>query len=162
MLFLSYLELNFKTWREDLERYKIRILEDYEVLGKAKESNVLPVTSCSAGKGVNGVPSQLYTGKSNIRFYSWCEDNLLEYGVLSDRYGLLLWNEEAEVYDVHPSSLTKQKFRKLGSEIYFKMESISCDQFLFFGLPPVSCRPYFKMMLVAGMKIFYTTKLPKE
>lgn len=158
----SYLDISYSTWREDLERYKIRVLSENEVLSKAMEPNVLPVTSCSAGKGVKGTPIKLYTGIWNLRFYKWCIDNELDYGVLSDLYGLLLWNEVAEPYDVHPSSLDKQGFRRVASKIGFKMESIDRNQFLFFGLPPVSCRPYFYMMIITGMKIFYTTKLPKE
>lgn len=157
--------MNFKTWREDLERYKITVLEDWEVLVKAKEPNVLPVTHCSVTKGTHGdkaVPKNFYISGPNLRFYNWCEDHSLEYGVLSDMYGLHLWNEEEKFYDVHPSSLSKQQYRQLASRIYFKMEAIQCDEFLYHGLPPMRCRPYFYMMIITGMKIFYTTKLPKE
>lgn len=162
---MSYMTLGFKTWREDLKRYNIRVLEDYEVLGKAKESNVLPITHCSATKGNKGekaVPRDFYVSAPNMRFYNWCDHHTLEYGVLSDVYGLHLWNEEESFYDVHPSSLDKKQFRQLASKIYFKMESINCNEFLYHGLPPVRCRPYFYMMIITGMKIFYTTKLPKE
>lgn len=158
----SYLDLNYSSWREDLERYRIDVLDESEVLSIARQPNILPVTSCSLGKGFKGTPSQLYTGVHNVRFYKWCDFNELKYGVLSDLYGLVLWDEVKDLYDVHPSKLDKQGFRKLASKIGFKMESIDCDKFLFFGLPPVSCRPYFYMMIITGFKIFYTTKLPKE
>ena len=158
----SYLDIGYHSWREDLARYRIQVLQEYEVLDRVRNPKVLPVTSCSVGKGVKGTPSQLYTGKSNIRFYEWCDYHKMEYGVLSDLYGLLMWNETAEPYDVHPSSLDKQGFRRVASKIYFKMESINRSQFLYYGIPPVNCRPYFYMMIITGLKIFYTTKLPKE
>lgn len=159
----SVMRLGFHTWREDLARYKIQVLSEHDVIDKARELTVLPVCNCSAAKGVEeAIPRLLYTGQHSLRFYNWCESLDLKYGVLSDLYGLLLWNEKAKSYDIHPSSLTKQKYRKLASKIFFKMESIGCNQFLYYGIPPVSCRPYFYMMIVTGLPIFYTTKLPKE
>jgi len=154
-----------KTWREDLARYKIVILEESEVIKKARSSGVLSVTNCSRTKGElsdKKVPKEFYVSSLNLRFYRWCEKIKVPYGVLSDMYGLHLWNEEKEYYDVHPSKLNSFQFRKLGSLIYYKMESIKCNQLLYYGLPPVTCTPYFRMMIVAGFPIFYTTKLPKE
>jgi hypothetical protein len=96
----------------------------------------------------------------NLRFYKRCEELKIPYGVLSDKYGLHLHDEELSFYDIHPDTLSKQDFRKLGSKIYFKMESLGCDSFLFFNPSPVPSRPYFRMMITTGFKIYYTTKLP--
>jgi len=161
----SVMRLGFKTWREDLSRYKIRVLNEHDVISKARESKVLPVCNCSATKGKeleSAVPRDFYVSAHNRRFYSWCEGLGLKYGVLSDLYGLHLWNEKEKFYDIHPSTLTRQQYRKLASKIYFKMELVGCNEFLYYGIPPVMCRPYFYMMIVTGLSICYTTKLPKE
>lgn len=156
------MKIGFKSWRHDLKRYRIDVLTEDRVLQVAREPSVLPVTNCTRSKGIAGIPKNLYNTAQNHRFYSWCEDLDLKYGVISDYYGLLMCDEEGELYDVAPGKLSDKDKRQIASKIYFKMESIDKSEFLFFGLPPVKLRPYFKLMIITGMKIYYTTKLPRE
>ena len=105
------MHLWYTTWREDLARYKINILEPSEVIVKAREPNVLVVTNCNATKGISegsAIPKEFYVSKQNLRFYNWCEELDLRYGVISDEYGLFLCNEEKEYYDTIPGSQIKR------------------------------------------------------
>ncbi len=163
------LKINGKTWIEDLKKYGIVYLDlpkDFFDILKVKDFNYLICSRCSKTKGKNTgdkiVPKNLYISSQNIRFYQWCENNRFEYGILSDLYGLFMYNEKKEFYDVHPSSLSEDDFITLSEKIKGQMISRGFDTFIYYNSSPLMSIPYFKMMILTGFKIFYITKLFKK
>lgn len=151
-----------KDWRERMERAGIVWLTTQAELADTwKKWNLLPVSRCSAVKGnvSKGTPEQLYRGNQNIRFYQWCKRNRIPYGILSDQYGLVLWNEEREMYDTHPSQVPEEQFVKLAKYTRAVMDRYKRQGFLYHSAPPMTSAPYFHLMLLTGLKVFYLSKL---
>ena len=127
----------------------------------ATDPTTICVTRCSPMKsGVEkGTPEQLYSSKQSVRFFQWCKTNNLEYGILSDKYGLFMFDERREAYDLHPSELTDEGLRRLGLKIRFTMAKRERRVLLFYNPSPVMATPYFKMLLFSGLDTYYTSKL---
>lgn len=70
--------------------------------------NALWTTSCSKTKSgrKNGLPEQFYKGRYNELFYRYMNKFNLKYGILSDKYGIHMYNEKLDYYNIHPSKLT--------------------------------------------------------
>jgi len=160
---MKKIKISGETWLEDIINYGIIYLDNsISVKNLLKNEKVLPCTRCSKTKGKVGeeaLPKDFYVSSQNLQFYSWCEKNKLKYGILSDMYGMHFWNEKKKFYDIHPSSLTDDDFERLGKLIREKMITNSFDSFLFWNSSPLMSAPYFYMMKLSGLKIFYITKL---
>jgi hypothetical protein len=153
-----------ETWREDLQREGIIYVSDPEEVRRLlAEKIVLPCTRCSKTKGSEGdeaVPRNFYLSRQNIRFYEWAEAYNLEYGILSDLYGMHFWDVKKPFYDIHPSSLTEEQFQELGRLIKEEMDSRGYRAALYWNSSPVMSVPYFYMFKMAGIQVYYITKLP--
>lgn len=128
----------------------------------AAEHNLLICTGCSAQKKDDGgyyKPSELYLGAKNINFYRMMISNKYEFGTLSDLHGLCLEDELYTSYDVHPSQLTDDDFKKFGEDIREKMDKKGYNAVLYYNPSPIMGSPYFKMLSHLGLPVYYFTKL---
>ncbi len=154
-----------KSWREDISRVGIQYMDDpRRVLELVSNHDVLICSRCSRTKGDKtdkAVPKNFYVSKTNLQFYKWCEELNIKYGILSDLYGLHLWDKKKKFYDIHPSSLSQKQFKKLAKKIKKIMCKNRWSTFLYWNASPIMSAPYFYMMLLTGFKIYYITKLPK-
>jgi len=162
---ISKPKIRGETWLSDLTSYGIVYLQDKTKISELIiRKNILVCTRCSGIKsgilGEKNLPKNFYTSKLHLNFYRWCESNKLSYAILSDKYGLFLDYEKREFYDLHPSSLLDKDFIVLADGIKNKMAKCGWDSFLFYNRSPVMSIPYFYMMLLTGLKIFFITKLP--
>jgi hypothetical protein len=149
------------NWRNEIrERWGIRVLSRYNL----PVGEVLWVTRCSKTKnGIHyGTPKDLYVSPINRYFYAYVEQRGLPYGVLSDKYGLHMDDEEMEYYDVHPKHLTEYDKRVLGELIREKACRRGFSELVFYNPSPLMSVPYFEMLYYSGLGIFYTTVLNLE
>lgn len=146
-------------WRSEIqERWGIQPIEHLR-LPSIKET--LWVTRCSrTKKGVErGTPKDLYISSITKYFYRLMEEFALPYGVLSDRYGLHMYDEELEYYDVHPEELTDLDKQTLGALIREKAMARGFGVLIFYSPSPLMSVPYFEMLYHSGLSVFYTTAL---
>lgn len=150
-----------QNWREEIARYGIVTLDTAEQIKEAMGKYSLLVCSrCSKTKTKKtGIPKEFYVSKPNLQFYRWCEVHHLRYGILSDQYGVHMEDEVKEYYDIHPSTLSESQFRELAAKIRKRTLEQGCHGFLYFNSSPIMSSPYFYMMQLTGLKIFYITKL---
>jgi hypothetical protein len=145
-------------WRREIrEEWSIETLEPTRPLLRA----ALWTTRCSKTKQdvVRGKPRDLYVSPINLLFYRWVEERGLRYGVLSDKYGLHLQEEELEYYDLHPSVLTVSDKRRLGETIKKKAVRVGFGTIVFYNPSPLMSVPYFEMLYYSGLDVYYTTVL---
>jgi len=124
--------------------------------------NLLICVGCSAHKKDDGgyyKPSQLYLGAKNINFYKTMISNKYEFGTLSDAHGLCLEDELYTAYDVHPSKLTNEDFKRLGEGIREKLNNRGYNAVLYYNPSPIMGSPYFKMLSHLELPVYYFTKL---
>lgn len=125
--------------------------------------NLLICTGCSAQKKDDGgyyKPSQLYLGAKNVNFYKTMISNKYQFGTLSDLHGLCLEDELYTTYDIHPSKLIDEDFKKLGERIEEKLNNKGYDAVLYYNPSPIMGSPYFKMLShLEELPVYYFTKL---
>ena len=148
-----------KNWREDIRRWwGIETLED----PTAAPPDILWTTRCSQTKRrVSGRPEEVYVSILNRRFYRFVKDRGLRFGVLSDKYGLHMDDERLAYYDMHPSQLLPAQKVLLGGLIRQKTAAAGFDAVAFYNNSPLMSKPYFEMLAHSGLKVFYTTRLPR-
>lgn len=145
-------------WRAEIrDIWGIVVLESV----KRVPQNALWTTRCSRTKNKRtwGRPKDFYVSTINQFFYKWAEEQGVRYGVLSDKYGLHLDDEELEYYDLHPSALTDSDKRRLGELIRRKALEAGFNSIAFYNPSPLMSVPYFEMLHYSELKVFYTTKL---
>lgn len=154
-----------ETWRSDLLREGITYVHPTDVLTLLNtHPNIIPCSRCSKTKPTKigkGVPKELYISRPNLRFYTWCERMGYKYMILSDKYGAHFWDEELEFYDIHPMELTNADFHHLAVLIKNKTTNRGYSGFLFYYNSPLMSVPYFHMMLLTGLDVFFCSTLPK-
>jgi len=150
-----------QNWRDEIACYGIITLDTAEQIRNAMaQYKLLACSRCSKTKTKKtGIPKEFYVSAPNLQFYHWCEIHKLRYGILSDMYGIHMDDEVKEYYDVHPSKLSESDFRKLAVKIKTRMNELGYRGFLYFNSSPIMSSPYFYMMQLTGLKIFYITKL---
>lgn len=118
-------------------------------------------TRCSRTKSrhLEGVPKQLYQSRLNQYFYSVMEKHQLEYGVISDKYGLHMNNEVRPRYDIHPSSLSNSDKKRLAKAITVKFATLGKKGIAFYNNSPLRSLPYLEMLALTGLPIFFSTNL---
>lgn len=146
------------NWREELRRrWGIQMLDEVIVAG----NQVLWVTRCCRVKaGVpSGTPEELYVSPVNRYFYMRMHQFGVKFGVLSDKYGLHLYNHRLPWYDIHPGTLTSQDKKRLGELIRTTALSEGFSQIVFYSPSPLMSVPYFEMLHYSGLAVTYTTRL---
>jgi hypothetical protein len=150
-----------KDWREKLAEAGIIYLETAEGVKAAMARYKLLATSrCSKTKTKQtGVPKEFYVSSQNMAFYNWCERHKLRYGILSDEYGIHMDNEVREYYDIHPSKVSDEGFKKLAGLARAQLDRLGYQGVIYFNSSPIMSVPYFYLMQLTGTKVFYITKL---
>lgn len=157
-------KIDWKNWKREIkEEFKIIHVTDLnEIRGLVKKGGLL-CSRCSKIKDAKieeAVPNNFYLSYINKNFYKWCDFFGFEYGILSDLYGLHYWDESLKKYDIHPSSLNEEDFKKLAKLISNKMKKRKYKSFIFYNISPIMSNPYFYMMYLTGYPIYFVSKLP--
>jgi hypothetical protein len=142
-------------------RHEIKMRFGIEMLSAPYPAPALWCTRCCPVKPIAcGRPEQLYGAASLASFFSFVK-GVHRYGVLSDLYGLHLDSETLDAYNVHPSSLTDDRKRELGSIIGSKCRRAGLVAIIFYNSSPLMSLPYFEMLAASGIPALYTTRLPR-
>jgi hypothetical protein len=148
--------MNPKTWKYDIRKqYGVELLND------KVPQYALWVTHCSKTKSgkTKALPKEFYVSKRNLLFYSVMEKNQFSYGILSDKYGIHLHDEELKYYNIHPSKLSLLDKMKLGITIGEKCQSRNFRSIIYWSPSPLFARPYLEMLKYSGLKVYFTTVL---
>ncbi|HPQ05439.1 MAG TPA: hypothetical protein PKZ88_08255 [Methanothermobacter sp.] len=149
--------LSKKDWKKSLkENFKFKIIEKPEDIPE----NALWTTSCSKTKKIKqGVPKDLYQGKTQKIFYKYMEKFNLKYGILSDKYGIHMYNECLPYYDIHPNELSTETKKDLGKVVRQKVKKHGFDKIIFYYNSPLFSQPYFQILYFSQLPIYYTTSI---
>lgn len=143
-----------KEWKTVLENdYGFKYVTKCEDI----PSNALWTTSCSKTKfsGKKGYPTDFYLGKYNLLFYNHMERKNLNFGVLSDKYGIHMYDECLDYYDIHPKKLTLENKADLGKIIKKKVKKYGFKELVFYYPSPLQSKPYFEMLWFSKLPIYY-------
>lgn len=143
-----------------------RVQEKYNMtIVQTVPTNSLFITKCTNEKnlipqGIKVTPAELYTGNTIKTFFTYCINNKIPYGILSDKYGLLLPDSKIEWYDLHPWDVTDSYFENLGEIVNKQCNELNITNLCFFGSSPILSTPYFKILKASKIHTSYITKLP--
>src|SRR5574341_2108899 len=144
-------------------RHEIKKLWGIHTLGPNRRAvgKALWVTRCSKTKKNvrRGKPNEFYVSPINRYFCRRMEEAGLQYGVLSDKYGLHMCDEELDYYDIHPKELSEFDRQALGVLIREKALALGFGTLIFYNPTPLMSIPYFEMLHYSGLEVFYTTSL---
>jgi hypothetical protein len=148
---------NSKDWKRYIEReYKFKYITQAGDI----PADALWATSCSKTKKIaRGFPKQLYNGRYNQLFYKYMDAYGLEYGVLSDKYGIHLYDECLDYYDVHPSELNIRDKQKLGEMVRKKLRKYGFKKITFYHPSPLRSKPYFHILWFSRLPVYYITNI---
>ncbi|NYB52415.1 MAG: hypothetical protein HVN35_07660 [Methanobacteriaceae archaeon] len=123
--------------------------------------NSLWTTSCSKTKSIKkrGYPKDFYVGIYNQLFYRYIDNLNLNYGIISDKYGIHMQHECLEYYDIHPSDLTLEDKFELGGIIREKVRDKGFKQLIFFYPSPLQSKPYFEILWYSKLPVYYISKI---
>ncbi|HMB65390.1 MAG TPA: hypothetical protein VKO42_00820 [Patescibacteria group bacterium] len=149
-----------KDWRESYIQAECFPKETWEI-NLTDLRNGIVVSPCSKEKSFcsSGIPKELYKGKTLLRLFSYAKETEIRYGVLSDKYGLVLDDEVVENYDTPPSGKDSKKLITL---INKKIERIR--PFTLFIYSPRPMQTWHWVRLLAEVPIKhkkYIRTLPK-
>ncbi len=147
-----------KKWKEVLEKeYKFRYINHANKIPK----NAIWTTSCSKTKltGNKGYPTEFYVGRYNLLFYKFMKKHELKFGVISDKYGIHMFDETLKYYDIHPSTLTLKDKLKLGKKISRKIKKYGFKEIVFYYPSPLQSKPYFDILWFSKIPTYYISKI---
>lgn len=152
-----------KSWKKDLKDQGIEVVPVHALKTLLNDfPRILICSRCSRNKNTtkeSQFVKDLYISNTHSAFCKWAISLDREYGILSDKHGLIFHDEKIEYYDVHPSQLTDDDFIQLSLMIKNKMKKRKYDAFLFYNPSPLMSIPYFTMMSLTKFPIHYTTQL---
>lgn len=154
-----------KTWKQDIQSVGITYIPTGQVFDfLSNHSDVIICSRCSKTKSdkLEAIPKEFYINQQNLRFYRWCETFNFPYMILSDLHGALFFDDKVKAYDKHPSTLSDADFKQLAIKISKKMKERRYAGFLFYNTSPIMSVPYFYMLLLTEMPVYFCTKLPKS
>lgn len=148
---------NSKDWRRCLKReYRFKYITQRRDI----PLDALWATSCSKAKKVNkGFPRELYRGRYTQLFYKYMDIYGLKYGVLSDKYGIHMYDECLNYYDIHPSELHIEDKQKLGKMIRYKLRKYGFKKIVFYYPSPLLSKPYFHILWFSRVPVYYITNI---
>lgn len=147
-----------KKWKNVFKsEYKFKYIEKCDEIPE----NALWTTSCSKTKSgrKRGLPEQFYKGKYNLLFYKFMNRFNFKYGILSDKYGIHMYNEKLDYYDIHPSKLTIENKQELGKKIKEKAQENNFDKMIFYYPSPLQSKPYFDMLWYSELSVYYISSI---
>jgi len=149
---------NSKLWKDVIiNEYKFNYITKFDQI----PSDGIWTTSCSKTKNSlkKGIPKNFYQGRYNNLFYKFAEKYDLKYGVISDKYGIHMYNEKLEFYDIHPNELTYKNKRELGIKIRKKIKKYGFKKLIFYYPSPLLSHPYFEMLWYSKIPIYYISRI---
>ncbi len=151
------MNLRTESWREELKKYNIEYLEGG--FPSKQPPNARYATRCCAIKTdlPRAKPKDFYLSDEVQIFIKFCINNDFRYAILSDKYGVHFDDEEKDIYDIHPSSLKEDDFKKLGQIIKQRCTEKGIDTIYYYNTSRLMSIPYFKMLYYSGLKIYYLT-----
>lgn len=152
-----------KHWEVDtLNNYNIKHLKSLKEVKDLLNNGAVMCSRCSAIKTTTlqeAVPKDFYLSTINKNFYKWCEFSKFPYAILSDLYGLHWYDVKEKTYDIHPSSLKEEDFHRLSKIIKERVLDRGYTSLIFYNSSPVMSKPYFYMMYLTGLPVYFITKL---
>lgn len=149
---------NSKLWKDVIvNEYGFKYITKSDQI----PSDGIWTTSCSKTKKSRkkGIPQNFYQGRYNKLFYKYAHKYDLEYGVISDKYGIHMYNEKLEFYDIHPKELTDKDKKELGLKIREKITKYGFKKLIYYYPSPLLSYPYFEMLWYSKIPIYYITKI---
>lgn len=149
---------NTKDWKKVvIDQFKFNYVQKSVDI----PTNALWTTSCSKTKNnkKKGVPKEFYTGKYNLLFYKFMKEYELDYGVLSDKYGIHMFDEKLSYYDIHPTALDWKDKRKLGNKISKKLKKYGFKELIFYFPSPLLSKPYFEILWFSKLPVSYISSI---
>jgi len=147
-----------KKWKTALtKQFRFKYIDNKKDI----PDNALWTTSCSKTKSgkKKGVPIEFYQGRYNLLFYKFMENYELDYGILSDKYGVHLADEKLNYYDIHPSKLSFGDKEKLGKKIRLKVKKKGFKEIVFYYPSPLQSKPYFDMLWFSKIPVYYISRI---
>lgn len=149
---------NSKDWKNILiNEYKFKYISSTEEI----PTDCIWATSCSKTKKSRkkGYPKEFYQGRYNKNFYKSIEKNDFEYGVISDKYGIHMFDEKLDYYNIHPSELSYENKKELGRKIKEKVSKYDYNGIIFYYPSPLLSKPYFEILWYSRLPIYYISKI---
>ena len=124
-------------------------------------SDALWTTSCSKTKSnkKKGLPSEFYISRYNLLFYKYAKSFNLDYGVISDKYGIHIQDEMLSNYDIHPKELTLNDKFRLGNKIKIKLKKRGYENIVFYFPSPLMSKPYFQILWYSSLPVYYISNI---
>lgn len=83
----------------------------------------------------------------------------LNYGVLSDKYGIHMFDEKLSYYNIHPHELTWKDKKRLGNKISKKIKKYGFNELVFYFPSPLLSKPYFEILWYSKLHISYISSI---
>ena len=147
-----------KEWVKILcDDYKFQYIQDVNQIPQ----DALWTTSCSKTKysKKQGYPKDFYVGRYNKLFYKYTDFFNLNYGVISDKYGIHMQDECLDYYDIHPSNLSIEDKFHLGRIIREKILNYGYRSIIFYYPSPLQSKPYFEILWYSKLPVYYISKI---
>lgn len=159
---MEKIQLRPKYWKEDLtNNFKITHIDTSTELSELLKEPILWTSRCSKTKTDTdrALPRDFYVGPLNLLFYEYMEKFKYKYGIISDFYGMIYYDEYVDNYDVHPSALNDEQKVQLGQVIANRAKERGYNKVIFFNTSPVMSRPYFEMLHYSGLDVYYISNI---
>lgn len=147
-----------KEWVNILrDDYKFHYIQNVNQIPK----DALWSTSCSKTKlsKNKGYPKEFYVGRYNKLFYKYTDLFNLEYGIISDKYGIHMQDECSDYYDIHPSNLSMEDKFDLGRIVREKVLKHDFKEIIFYYPSPLQSKPYFDILWYSKLPVYYLSKI---
>lgn len=147
-----------KEWCNVLSNeYRFQYIQDFNQI----PNDALWTTSCSKTKSSKkrGYPKDFYVGIYNKLFYKYVDGLNLNYGIISDKYGIHMEDECLDYYDIHPSKLTMEDKFELGRIIRKKVKDKGFKEIIFYYPSPLQSKPYFEILWFSKLSVNYISKI---
>ena len=158
------IKVDWENWEQEiLDHWRIKRVHTQGDVEAIQSMGGMVCTRCSKTKPVGrekAVPEEFYVSTLNKKFYQWCKVGKYRYAIVSDEYGLHFDDEELPFYDTHPSKLTEENFQELASHIREKAKKRHVNSLIFWNTSPIMSKPYFYMLFLSGLPLYYLTTLP--
>ena len=109
------------------------------------------ITYCSWQKddtikdtGITVRVEHLYTSPRIVEFIEKCKSANVIWGILSDKHGICLEDQEYEWYDLHPESITDEEMEQLKENV---VRQLACFTKIYFYAPTGDLHPVYRRII---------------
>ena len=147
-------------WREEFaRRWGAVTLSESDVA--ASRHRLWATRCCRIKSGLGGRPREMYRSPLVQHFLAFAEASGLAYAIVSDKYGLHFPEERVAYYDLGPWDLSSVARKALGEVVGAQAQERGHKEILFYNTSPLMSRPYLEILSSSGLRVFFTTRLPK-